>query len=975
MSLFGQNNTQALNTASSTGFGAGFGALIQSNNTSTAPAKPGLSQTNPSTSTTLPTSINSGSSSKLLKDLLESAHNLPKSDNLELGSIHLTLNELQRKSQLLRKNDGSKDVNYTKAHYLLASSGINAEEIENELGSIQLPPPTDASASTSAHLTSHGATSLSPYDNLENYLVSKKNENILNTIEQSLTLASKDFDNFISSNISIDWKVRRDELRKSIGLRTNGNNTPQALKDSITWNQSVPGTYSMLAPINSKGSASVKQISRDKFENHAKIIYQLNEARSESSNFLYGLNLIELSKFQNDLKSKQTAEVWKILIDLTNEKFSKTNQEQKYFQSYQGSNDDELSSLHRKIINNSKAYLENEFYNYIEQLYLKDSKKSPQFTPATNLNKISFFIEKIILKNDSELLSKTLNVNNTPVWALLFYLIRAGLYNDALEFTLKNKDVFNKFDSNFPVYLKKFVESENHVIPSELNQRLRAEFTQQFQFYINDSTTGNVDGKFDAYKYSVYKIIGKCDLNKKSLPQSINLSIEDWLWFHLSIINENQFNNESPLVFENYSLVNLQHKIISLGPKNFNTSSNNPLYLKTLILVGLYELGVQYAYEQINECDAVHLAIGLNYYGLLKTPSFSNKDELLVIHNNEYMINFSRLIGSYTRTFKISDPKVACQYLILIALSKGGSSREELDKCHEALRELILVSREFGMLLGELNSSNGVRVPGILERQRSLIGLESLDSYYKQIIEISAIKCEEDGRIFDALLLYQLCQEYDTVISLVNKLLAEILSSTELDKPIVEFGNYEIFNGFNDGSNGNNQPRTDTVDNNIILLARQSMEIFKNNGVIMQKIGPQIKDTCDLLLSVIDIRDIFLRRDWNRVINEIAKLGLIPIDANDDLVKIRKLTELIQTNHMDDNLIKIIPSLLIMIMSAISQLNYEILTRRYQALGNEREELARLKQIAKNCMIYAGMVQYKMPRETYSLLINLESLL
>ncbi|KAK6454640.1 Nup93/Nic96-domain-containing protein [Scheffersomyces xylosifermentans] len=949
-----------LNSGSSN-FGAvgnGSGASLGANVSSAS----NISNINNTSS--LPSSLNQ-SSSKLIKDLLESAHNLPKSDNLELGSVHLTLKELQRKSQKLRKTEDSskKDANFTKAHYLLASSGISAEEIESELNSIHLPANAatgGAGITGSSSLAAVGSTvNTTSYSNIENYLNAKKDENILNTIEQSLNLASKDFDQFISSNISIDWKVRRDELRKSIGLRSGTDNTSDILRSSITWNKSVPGAYNILTPLRSQTSStsSLKQLPRDKFENHAKIIYQLNEARLENRNFPLSLNFAELNKLQNDLKSRQITEVWKILIELTNEKFTKTNQEQKFY-------NQPASKL--STINSSKSYLESEFFKYMEELYLKDNKKGPEFLPPSNLNKISYFIDKVILKNDSDLLSKTLSVNGTPIWALIFYLLRSGLYDDALDLVTRNQDLFNKFDMNFPIYLRKYVASEDHILPSGLNEKLHAEFNQQFQFIVDDIDSAI---NFDPYKYSVYKIVGKCDLSKKSLPQAINLSIEDWLWFHLSIINEHQWNNESNLIFENYSLVNLQNKIMSLGPKYFNTSSNNPMYLKTLILVGLYELAVQYSYDFINECDAVHLAIGLNYYGFLKVSSYNNKDELLIVRSNEYEINFSRLLGSYTRSFKISDPKVACQYLILIAMSNGGNSKEEISKCHEALRELILISREFSMLLGEMNQMNGSKIPGILERQRSLIKLDDLQEFYSQIIERSAIKCEDEGRIFDALLLYQLCQEFDTVISLINKLLAEILSSTELDKPIIQYGNYEVLSGGSVDSKGSQ----DTIDNNVILFARHIVKIFNINSFILEKIDPQKKETCDLLLPIIDIRDLFIRKDFHQVLIEIKKLGLIPLGSDDNLISIRKASELIQNNHLDDNLIKVIPSLLIMVMTSISQLNFSILTKRYQALGNEREELADLKKRAKNCMIYAGMVQYKMPRETYSLLINLES--
>ena len=122
-------------------------------------------------------------------------------------------------------------------------------------------------------------------------------------------------------------------------------------------------------------------------------------------------------------------------------------------------------------------------------------------------------------------------------------------------------------------------------------------------------------------------------------------------------------------------------------------------------------MAVQYSYEYVNESDAVHLAIGLAYYGLLKCSNF-NKDNILTVNNNEYEINYGRLVGAYTTTFKISDPKVACEYLIMIALANGGESKSALLVCHEALRELILISREFGVLLGELNQTNGTKYRG-----------------------------------------------------------------------------------------------------------------------------------------------------------------------------------------------------------------------------------------------------------------------
>lgn len=835
-----------------------------------------------------------------------------------LGSIRLTLDELERKSQQLRKEAeadcaSGNNNNNAKAHYLLAGAGVVATgDIEDELNKIQFPKSTSFYQPASA-------------ETVESHLKRRKEESILNTIEQSFAVASNDFDNYINANISIDWKARREQLRKSMGIKDSAKFKEEAAKLSVVW-KSTSAAANIFTPLTTTKTASLKQISREKFENYAQVIYALNESRLVDEPFSLCLNFYELNKLQDDLKSKQVAEAWKILQNLTLEKFAKTSQEKKF------ANYDEVD-LQNEILLKSKQFLEGQFLNYIEHIYVKHEK--PQnFLPGTNINKVSFFIHQVILKNEPELVNKTLLVNGTPIWALIYYLMRAGLYADANEIVTKNGELFNKFDRNFPVYMKSFVN--DHKLSSNLGERIHLEFSQQFQYILNDIDTSV---NFDPYKYSVYKIIGKCDLSNPSLPQAVNLSVEDWLWFHLSIINESESS-----IFENYSLTNLQSKVLLLGAKYF-TSSNNPLYLKTLILTGLYELAIQYCYDFINEADAVHLAIGLAYYGALHVYN-SNKNEVISVTNNKYEINFGRIIGSYTTAFKISDPKVACEYLITIALVDAQLS-------HDALKELLLVTREFGALIGELYPETGFIEPGVLELQRKLIGLEDINAFQHDIVRATAIKCEDEGRVFDALLLYQLARDYEATVLLMNNKLADIIATSELDKSISSGG---------------------TIDNNLVLL---SEHIWRNlcQTSYISKVSPQAKQTCDLLISIIKIRDLFVKRQWREVIAKINKLDLIPADAQDDLLKVRSYSDLITNNKLDENLVKVLPSLLVLVMTCISNLNYEVLARKFQPLSSEREELSRWKKIARNCVVYAGMVQYKMPREVYSLLISLEALL
>lgn len=831
---------------------------------------------------------------------------------------------------------------------------MNAADIEHELRKIPNAPSQQVKRGVAD--TAFVPQSHPQHADIESLLTAQKDECILNAIEQSLATASRDFDLFINQNVAIDWEVRKEHLKKSLGIPTKSKITNEELSKSFNWNKTLPGNYRVLTPLKKNSSAgSTKQMSREKFENHAKVVYHLNEARLQNKPFPVSLSFEELSKSSTDLKSKQMSEVWRILGDLCNEKFVKVNQEQLFSAEY-GSLTMDLK-LKKRIVSSSRKHLEQQFFNYIDEVYTKEDKKLEKFLPSNNISKVSFFIHKVIsMNNDAEYMERTLNVNGVPIWALLFYLLRSGLYDDAVELTKANKNAFDKFDSNFPIYLNAYIKSHCFGLPSDLQERLSSDFNQTFQFVNEDSSN------FDPYKYAIYKVIGKCDLAKKALPSAINLSIEDWLWFHLQLVNEFNPEASSSLIFENYTLENLQRKVTSIGPDKFNASSNNPLYAKTLVMLGLYELAVKYIYDYSNECDAVHFAIGLCYYGLLRV-SASNTDELISLNTNAYEINFSRLLGSYTRTFKISDPKVAAQYLVLICMPTGGASKKENAKCHEALRELILISREFGLLLGELNQVNGDKIPGILETQRSLINLSNLESFYHQIIEVTAGRCEEEGRIFDALRLYQLCQEYNTVVTLINKFLSEVLSMTELDKPLLTRAEYRT-------PGGELKPE-ETIDNNIILLSRHIMTVFSNNSYILGKISPKQREIAETLLPIVDLREQFINKDWHGTLASLKKLGLVPIVSSDDFVEVRHAAESLVTFEVP--LVRVVPSLLVIALTSISQIGYSILTRRFGAAEAEKQEHEKLKAIAKNCMVYAGMIQYKMPRETYSLLVKLES--
>jgi hypothetical protein len=99
-----------------------------------------------------------------------------------------------------------------------------------------------------------------------------------------------------------------------------------------------------------------------------------------------------------------------------------------------------------------------------------------------------------------------------------------------------------------------------------------------------------------------------------SASRSIHSSVEDFMWFKLCAV----LSPGAPLTVSDVAA-----KIEAAGPDHFNARANPYLYTRLLLLCQRFERAVAFlagrgfrAYT-----DAVHLAIALNAFGLLRTGS------------------------------------------------------------------------------------------------------------------------------------------------------------------------------------------------------------------------------------------------------------------------------------------------------------------------------------------------------------------
>ena len=833
--------------------------------------------------------LSSKSSIKVFNDLIETSKNLPSTSS-ELGSIQLSVNEIRKRANELRRVKEDKKPNHTKAHYLLAGSGLSIEDVDNSLRNLQ-----------SRQLLEQNISTRPMEGEIDTYLRMKKDESILSSIEQLLSTAAKDFDSFVNQNLNLDWEQRKEEVRENFGIlvkRKNlGNDT--ATSRSFDMNTTVWGSTGNKILNNdseSRMNVNENQLLRGKFERYAKIIHVFNNARQTRRDFPLTNEIIFMMTGSGDSKNRQILESWRILESITESK---------------------------DVVSTSKFYLEKQFMEYVDNLYKKNLNEGL----PTNINKVKSFIDYKLKNKDNSWSPNNLTiVNGVPIWALIFYLLRAGLSQEALEVAINNKSSFKKVEQSFLTYFKAYISSKDHKLPLEFAAKLHTEYNQHIQ--------SSLDG--DPFRLAVYKIIGRCDLSRKNIS-SVTLSVEDWLWFHFMLIKDEVSDNDP--VYERYSLEDFQNIIASYGDSRFTN-----YYLQVLVLCGMYELAIKYAYT-ISEIDGIHLAIGFVNKKLLNVTTAYNKEnngQLIVMNGNKREVNFARLLGNYTRSFKYSDPRIAAEYLILIGLL---NQPEQIKLCHEAIRELVLETREFTILLGKINR-DGTRIPGVIEERQPLLHMNNEKEFLHKITEQAAHKADEDGRVYDGLLLYQLSEEYDVVISIVNDLVGDLLSNTDLEQPLVSI--------------------EDNSETNPILIADKLVDMYLNNLEISKQVHTRNKETSLLLLRIAESRRSYLSHHWQDTLTQIEELDLIPF--TNEIEARRRAQDLMTLNK---NLVKNIPNLLVMVMTCIANISSSLNKSNFQS-SSKYQQIDSLKKVARNCMIYAGMIQYKMPRETYSTLIRLD---
>lgn len=220
----------------------------------------------------------------------------------------------------------------------------------------------------------------------------------------------------------------------------------------------------------------------------------------------------------------------------------------------------------------------------------------------------------------------------------------------------------------------------------------------------------------------------------------------------------------------------------------------------------------------------------------------------------EKQVNFPRLIGYYTRDFRTPNAEEAVDYLCLICLNgdlPSPTGQQHLSICHDALKELVLETAEFTKLLGDIHA-DGAREKGAIEKRMKLIKLTDQREYLRTITEQAATQAHDDGRATDAVLLYHLAEDYDTVMEVVNKNLSDSIASED-DSPPFSYHPGAITPGSNASITSVDDPAQ---------LATNMLTLYSGNAAIYSKISMRNREAVAVLLKIAEAKNRYREGKW-----------------------------------------------------------------------------------------------------------------
>lgn len=820
----------------------------------------------------------------------------------DLPTLQLGLGDLRQK--LRKLGPRSQDtLQSTRAQYTLAASGMDPGAAVRDLNYFDIQ----------AGRVERPVTGPAEID-VDTYLANLQQKTTLSMIADGLERSVRDFDNFLEDNVTEEWEAQRRRIYEHFGIKPrdssadvagnpreslggfgrskrgkSGKSTVGGEKNSVfgrsNLQKSVIGTPSKIgshqaeftdvessitkgSTLNGGGSIDDRFL-REKQSKLAERIRELNNARLDQKPFPILYELSQVENASGDRHAQNLVDAYHAVMSMVGEdpdsdSFAQnsTAKERQFQKMYLDLQSNSASSIQwrKRVLKGSNEFLEKKFFAEVEALITKYPREANLGGRPDVVSKIKAYVR--LRQNRKDLVpdnTQLQEVNKEYVWALVYYLLRSGHVTEAAEFVKEHATTFRSIDRTFSSYLLEYASSEDRRLRRQLQERCNNEYTQRVR--------NAPENSIDPFRMACYKIVGRCEIANRNL-EGLNTDIYDWIWLQFNLARENDKLTE--MAGESYTLSNLQETIREIVLKHFpkspadDTNGQFGMSFFLQILAGMFEQAISYLYP-FSYVDSIHFAIGLEFYGLLRpSDSWGNANELLTYNTRQQpQISFGRMLGYYTRDFRAADVASAVDYFTLICLNAdldGEAGRSQVELCHLALRELVLETREFSKLIGDIRP-DGHRITGLIEERGPLIGLREEDDFVKAVTLQAARYADENGRTTDAVLLFHLAGDYDSVVSIVSRALSEAISLDIGEDPM----RLQPVKPRADAKEGDAQPGSSlslAAIDDPIDLAKTMMSMYEKDAMFYTRIQEQNRSACHLLLQMSEIKGMVEANQW-----------------------------------------------------------------------------------------------------------------
>lgn len=175
----------------------------------------------------------------------------------------------------------------------------------------------------------------------------------------------------------------------------------------------------------------------------------------------------------------------------------------------------------RALISASKSWLEQQSHQFVNDT-LNRHAQTIQIggNPLFNHRLRAFM--RLTFKTNSGWSDDRLEVvEDVPIWAFVYFLMRCGHLDMAAEYVDTNREKFAT-ERKFVSYFEQYVNAEYHTVSPATQRAILADYNK-FEYG---------EHVVDPYKLILYKIMGRCELHKKSQPDIIR-TVEDFIWLQV----------------------------------------------------------------------------------------------------------------------------------------------------------------------------------------------------------------------------------------------------------------------------------------------------------------------------------------------------------------------------------------------------------------------------------------------------------